>query len=121
MNLRLDQSQRLNLVAILDGLECQGRREGFAVCRLQEKIDLNDQERESIGWRKLKAPDGRDYVMWNMNGAGEVREYDLAEDDVKRICQALDKFPVVLGRDKSWWLPLTAQLPEPEESNGNKP
>lgn len=121
MVLSLDASQRLNLVAILDGLECPGRREGFAVCRLQEKLDLTDQEREAIGWRKLKSPDGREYVMWNSNGTFDRREYDLAEDDVQRICRAMDKFPVVLGRDKSWWLPLTAQLPEPEEANGHKP
>src|SRR5215831_6021068 len=117
MTLNLDANQRLNLVAILDALECQGRREAFAVCRLQEKIDLSDQEREAIGWRKQRAPDGREFVMWNMNGAISTGEFDLSDDDITRICNAVDKYPVVLGRDKHWWLPLTAQLPKPAEAN----
>lgn len=120
MTLNLDHNQRLNLVAMLDGLECQGRREAFAVCRLQEKLELSDEERVAIGWRQMKAPDGRDYAMWNNNGAITAREFDLSEDDMTRLCSAVDKHPVVLGRDKHWWLPLTKQLPAPVESNGNQ-
>jgi hypothetical protein len=120
MQLTLDHTQRLNLLVMLDALECQGRREAFAICRLQEKLELSDQEREAIGWRKIKAEDGREVMLWNNNGSCAAREYDLAEDDIARICHAVDKFPVVLGRDKNWWLPLTAQLPEPAAGNGDK-
>ena len=120
MVLNLDHNQRLNVIAILDGLECAGRREAFAVCRLQEKLELSDQERETIGWRRMKAPDGREYVLWSNNGSIEAREYDLAEEDINRICRAMDNYRVVLGRDTHWWTPLTAQLPEPVEANGDK-
>jgi hypothetical protein len=118
--LTLDHTQRLNLVVILDGLECQGRREAFAVCRLQEKLDLNEEERIQIDWRKQKSPDGRDYVLWNAQKVLPVREYDFPQDDVERICRALDKYPVVLARDKSWYLPLTMQLPEKSEADSNQ-
>jgi hypothetical protein len=115
MNLNLDHTQRLNLVAILDGLECQGRREAFAVCRLQEKLELNDEERTHIGWRKQKDERGREFVLWNAQAQLPSIDYEFPDDDVQRICRALDKYPVVLARDKNWYLPLTMQLPEKEE------
>ena len=118
MNLTLDHVQRLNLIVILDALECQGRREAFAVCRLQESLDLSDGERTQISWRKHKAPDGREYALWNAQQSLPVRDYEIADDDIKRICKALDAFPVILARDKAWFKPLTAQLPMPAEANG---
>lgn len=117
MILHLDHSQRLHLISALDGVENIGRREGFAVCRLQEKLELTDQEREAIGWRKVTVDGGREVALWNSNGSSP-HEYDLSEDDIKRLCNAIDKYPVVLARDKNWWLPLTAQLPNPAEGNG---
>lgn len=116
MILTLDHTQRLQLIGMLDGIENVGRREAFAVCRLQEKLELSDQEREAVGFRKFKV-ENREVATWNPNNIAPC-EYDLSEDDVKRICNAIDKYPVVLGRDKSWYTPLTAQLPQPAESNG---
>ena len=121
MTLNLDQQQRLNLIAMLDALECGGRREAFAVCRLQEKIDLSEAERDSIGWRKMRAQDGREFVLWNNNGSIQPKEYDLAQEDVNRICRAVDQYRVVLGRDRVWWEPLTALLTPPVEGDADKP
>ena len=113
----LDHTQRLQLVAMLDRVECQGRREAWAVCALQEKLDLTDEERDGIGYRKQQAPDGREMVFWNKNGH-LPREYNLSEDEIKWLCNAVDKYRVVLIRDREWWVPLTAQLPKPEEPVG---
>ena len=118
MTLTLDHNQRLNLVAMLDILECQGRREVWAVCALQTQLDLNDQERETIGWRKLRSPDGNEYVVWNRTSSLEYHSYELEDDDVKRVCRAVDNYRVVLARDRNWWEPLIIQLPLPEQSNG---
>lgn len=121
MIISLDHNQRLNLVTMLDAIENIGRRETWAVCALQQKLDLSDEERQAIGWRKVRAEDGREFIMWNRSGDGVApREYDLPEDDMRRLCNAVDRYPVVLGRDKHWWLPLTAQLPKPAETNGDK-
>lgn len=125
MILNLDHNQRLNLVAILDSLECPGRREAFEVCRLQVSIDLSDQEREAVGLKKMRTTDGREYLAWNANGdIIKAREYELTDADISRICRALDNYRVVLGRDRVWWEPLMAQLPAEmpaESSNGNAP
>lgn len=119
MILSLDHSQRLHLISALDALENVGRREGFAVCRLQEKLELNDAEREAVGWRKVLVDGRGEMTTWNYASVSP-REYELSEDDVRRLCNAIDRYPVVLGRDKAWWVPLTAQLPKPVESNGGK-
>lgn len=115
MILNLDHNQRLHLVAALDGYESHGRREGFTVCRLQEKLDLNEEERMIIGWRKMKA-DEREFAVWSNSNGLPVREYDLSDIEIKCICAAIDKYPVVLGRDKGWWVPLTMQLPDLPEA-----
>jgi hypothetical protein len=115
MILNLTHAQRLHLIAILDGMECQGRRDAWSVCKLQEQLELDDQEREHIGWRKQKTEDGREYVVWNAMANLPVREYDLSKEDADRICRALEKAPIVLARDKNWFTPLTLQLPEIKE------
>jgi hypothetical protein len=116
MNLILDHNQRLNIIAALDRLECAGRREAWAVCALQQKLDLNEEERSIIGWRKQRTPDGREFVLWSNGPALDPRYYDLDDQEIERITKALDKYPVILARDKTWWEPLIAQLPEPELS-----
>lgn len=117
--LHLDAVQRLNIVAILDNVECPGgRREVYAVCRLQERMDLTDDEKEAIGWRRLTAADGRTYVTFNPpNGSRTFKEFELADDDVARLCRAVDGFNVILGRDRGWYEPLVAQLPQLAEAS----
>ena len=112
MILNLDCAQRINLIAVLDTVECQGRREGFAICKIQEQLDLNEEEKLAIGYKKERAPDGREYVMWNESGDGNLLEFKFNEDDSKRITNAIDNYKVILARDKSWWVPLVTQLPE---------
>ena len=112
MILTLDHNQRLNLVAMLDLLENVGRRETWAVCALQEKLDLSDGERAAIGWRKTRADDGREFIIWDRTSTIDPKDFDLTDDEMRRICNATDRYPVVLARDKHWYLPLTAQLPE---------
>lgn len=120
MTITLDHNMRLNLVAMLDALEVQGRREAWAVCDLQKQIDLSDGERDAIGWRKARAADGREYVVWNSTNGLQPRAYEFNDGDTGRICRAIDQYRVVLGRDRSWWEPLASQLPEPQGSNGNQ-
>jgi hypothetical protein len=119
MTLNLTHVQRLHLIAILDGMECHGRKDAWSVCKLQEQFELDDSERERIGWRKQKTDDGREYVVWNAQASLPVRDYDLSKDDTDRICRALEKAPIVLARDKSWFTPLSMQLPDLETSNAS--
>lgn len=116
MTLNLDYTQRLNLVAILDMMEVQGRREVHAICNLQNFIDLSDDEKKEINYTKQKATDGREYAMWAANGSADhVKKFEFSEADKDRITKAIDGYRVILARDKSWWMPLIAQIPIVEE------
>jgi hypothetical protein len=123
--LHLDHEQRLNIIAMLDGIEPpdkysgNGRRGGWVICALQDKLKLSDEEKTAIGFREVQNQDGRKLFAWS-NQEGSLRDYELPDDDIEIVCHALDKFKVILGRDRRWWLPLVAQLPEPVESNGAK-
>ena len=44
-----------------------------------------------------------------------MKDFELSDQEINLLCSALDKYPVVMARDKSWWLPLTKQLPEPKD------
>ena len=92
------------------------------MCALQQQLDLTDEERTLIGWRKIRLDENREYVAWNpvTNGSIEPRNYELVDADVQRLCRAVDQFRVVLGRDRSWWQPLVAQLPLAAEANGKE-
>jgi hypothetical protein len=118
MTLTLDHIQRLNLVAILETLESAGRREAWAVCKLQDQLELNDEEKSAIGLKKETAPDGRERLVWDVTKPTIYCEYEFQNEDIGRICHALDKVPIVLSRDR-WFRTLNAQLPEPVESNGS--
>ena len=119
MNLTLDHNQRLNLVAALDRIEAP-RYEAHCICELQAKFDLNDDERKMIGYQKVRDDKGREFVVWsNINGP-EPKTYEFDDKDSERIIKAMDKYPVILARDKSWWVALDAQLPPAKaEENGD--
>lgn len=119
--LQLDIPQRVNLVVMLDALECPGRREVFAICRLQEKLQLSDEEREAVGYQKIMQ-DGREYVLWQQNEICRApKPFEVADDDMARLCRAVDQFRMVPARDRAWYDPLVKQLPEPSEQQQAQP
>lgn len=117
--LNLNISQRVNIIAMLDGVEAHGRREAWAVCRLQDQFRLTDEEREQIGWKieTVATPQGpREFATWKPDyAARELKPFTIEADDVKRLCAAIDQFRMVPGRDRVWWAPLVEQLPEAAE------
>ena len=117
MNLHLDHVQRLNLVALLDTLEVPGRREAHAICKLQDVLDLDQEEREAIRLEQVNMNGNQGY-RWDASVNLPPKQYDLAPADIERITKALDTARIVLVRDR-WFRSLNAQLPEPVESNGS--
>lgn len=114
--LQLDVPQRMNIVFMLDNLECPGRREVYAVCRLQEQLQLSDEEREAVGYQRIVQPNGQIYQAWQVNSASQaIKDYDVSDDDIQRLCRAIDQFRMVPMRDRMWYEPLIKQLPPPAE------
>lgn len=118
MKLSLDHVQRLNLVALLDVTEASGRREAHAICKLQDLIDLNAQEREAINLEQVNVGGQGQAYRWDPAKTLPAFEYDLAQPDIERICKALDMARIMLGRDR-WFRALNAQLPEPDVGPGD--
>src|SRR5215471_6697317 len=116
MTLKLNYTQRLNMIAVLDSMEVQGRREIHAICKLQDEIDLSDEEKKSISYEKHRTPNGQEYATWALNSDGYVKEFKLSDADSSRITRAIDSYRVALARDKSWWMPLISQMPVEEEN-----
>lgn len=115
----LDHIQRLNLIALLDVAEWQGRREGHKVCQLQDRLELDEVEKKSIDYAEEAAPDGRRVPRWSTSKNLPARLFEFSDDDMRRIDKALDneQLRIVLLRDR-WFRSLVAQLPDPDESNG---
>lgn len=108
----LDVPQRVNISIMLDGIEGVGRRENWAICRLQDQLKLTDEEKIAVGWQEIVA-DGNTYVRWNGPEVSRHKTFEIADDDLARLCRAIDQYRFVRARDKQWYDPLIAQLPEP--------
>ena len=114
MTLSLDVTMRLNLQVMMDAIERQGRREDWAICALQKRIELTDAERAAIGYKEFQDQNGRTIgATWNPpNGnAPELFQIELDEADTKRIVRAVENYRMIASRDRHWWNPLIAQLP----------
>lgn len=114
--LHLDHQQRLNLIAILDTLECVGIREMFAVYKLQESIDLDESEKRSISLFEEMA-NGNKRVQWDANAPLNPRDFEISAEDIARMRRAIESWKGMAapGQFRSWLQPLWAQL----EANSN--
>lgn len=119
MTLSLDHRQRLNLIAVLGAYDVKGR-ELHAIWHLQDSLDLDETEKQAIGFR-TETVNGQNVQLWNENKTFALRSFDLSEADVSRVRQAIEDFPQFRGsRDRVWLEPLLAQIPKPVEGNGDK-
>lgn len=109
--LQLDHIQRLNLVALLDTVECAGVREIFAVYKLQESIDLDAQEKESIHLIE-ETVNGNKRLQWDAGITLAPRKFEIAPEDIARIRKAIEtwKGTGAPGQFRGWLQPLWAQL-----------
>ena len=108
MYLLLDHQQRLNLIALLDGVECKGVREIFAIYRLQESLDLTESEKASIDLVEETSPEGQRMVRWNTQKMLQPRTFELSADDGGRLKRAIENWqgqavPAQLRWLKSLW------------------
>jgi hypothetical protein len=115
MTLSLDHQQRLNLIAVLGAADFTGRDQ-HAVWHLQDSLELNEAEKQAIGFRLEGINGGPPQVMWDATRTLPAREFEVAEADLRRIRKAIDEFPQFQSRrDRVWLEPLCAQL-----ENGNQ-
>ena len=109
MVLRLDHVQRLNLVALL------GAQRGTldtirALWRLQDKLDLTEEEKQAIGL-EVRNINGQEIRLWRSEASIPVREFDLSEQDVERLRNVIRQWDGFEAAGTRRWLePILEQL-----------
>lgn len=119
MKLTLDHTQRLNLHALM-GAQRVNVDDLRLFWRLQDRIDLTDDERKRIGYRLLPV-NGQTQPTWNLDAPVAPIEYDFEQPEYDRIAKMVKEWqpgylPTV---DRRWMEPLLDQLAS-NGSNGQK-
>lgn len=116
MTLSLDHQQRLNLVALL-GAQRVNLGEMRSLWKMQDRIDLSEEERAAIGHR-LELINGNEVPMWDRNKKLPPRAIEFSDAEAARIRKVIDEWPhFITSTDRLWIEPLLAQLP-PAVENG---
>ena len=106
MRLTLDHTQRLNLHMLI-GAQRGTVDEVRAFWRLQDRINLSDEERTAINFQINKATGT---PQWNLQGLEPVT-YEFTDDDYARIKKIFSDWqPGFVANERLWLEPLLAQF-----------
>lgn len=111
MKLILDYTQRLNLHALI-GAQRANVDEMRAFWRLQDMIELTDEEKRVINYRVITSGSAAGQVQWDVGKELPVREYELPDGDFERVVKVVKEWQpgFLTGADRYWMEPLMAQL-----------
>src|SRR5215472_9194871 len=101
MKLILDHTQRLNLHALMGA-----QRGTVDDCRffwkIQDRIDLNAQEREAINYRVTQI-NGLPQAQWNLNGPVKPKTFDFSDEEFARLKRMFAEWQQgFLANDRVW-------------------
>jgi len=118
MTLSLDHQQRLYLHALM-GAQRVPLGDLRVLWKLQDRIDLSDEEREAIGF-KIDSINGTEVPGWDRTKTLEPREYEFSEPEAMRVRKIIEEWPgFFAGGDRRWLQSVLAQLPE-NSQNGHQ-
>ena len=111
MLLSLDHQQRLNLIALM-GTQRGTVSEMRMLWGLQDKLDLNQEERVAIEYQ-VATQNGIEQPSWNPAKGLPAKEFEVSEAEAARMRRVIEEWPHFLTAvDRKWILPLLDQLPE---------
>ena len=110
MKLSLDHMQRLNLHALM-GAQKVNLDDMRMLWKLQDRLDLSEEERQSIGWKTISV-NGLEQVAWDTRKALPGKDFEFSAEEFNRISRMLKEWqPGFLTQgDRQWLEPLLAQL-----------
>jgi hypothetical protein len=110
MIVKLDHQQRLNLIALM-GTQRGNVAELRLFWDLQDRLELNDEERAAIRYR-VAVQNGVEVPSWDPEAKLPVLEYEISEVEGQRLRRVIEEWPHFLtAMDRKWILPLLDQLP----------
>lgn len=118
MTLNLNQQQRINLILLM-GAQRANVADMRTYWRIQDRIELTDQEKQAINY-KLAPQNGFEVPVWDREAPVVVREFDFADSEAQKLRQIINEWPSFMTTgDRVWLAPLLDQLPEvPASPNG---
>lgn len=120
MRLELDCEQRLYLWLLLGNLECRTVGETRAAWQLMDRVNLDEAEKIAMSL-KVHIVDGQEAFSWDHTVSLTSRQFDISESEISQLGRAIAGCPKFLPRHARRWLePLVRQLPDLEETNGNR-
>lgn len=118
MNLMLDHQQRLNLHGLM-GAQRVNVSEMRVFWKLQDRIDLSDEERAAVGYR-IEVINGSEAIGWDRTKRLEPKGFEFSDAEIARVRKIVEEWPhFMTSTDRAWVEPLLAQLPE-ASTNGHK-
>lgn len=109
MKLNLDQTQRLNLHALM-GAQRAALDDLRMLWKLQDRIELSAEEKKMIGY-KVQTVNGMQQVQWDMAKILPAAEYEFSDAEFARIARMLKEWQQgFASADRLWLEPLMAQL-----------
>jgi hypothetical protein len=109
MTLILDHQQRLNLIALM-GAQKGSLAEIRQLWGMQDRLELNDEEKRSINLRVLRQPNGAEATVWDVDKKIASAGFDFTESELVRLRRLIEEWPAFSGADRPWIDSLTAQL-----------
>ena len=110
MKLFLDYTQRINLHALI-GAQRASVGELRLWWRLQDRIDLNDEERVAVNYRVGKI-NGIDQPMCEVFIGAPPRDYDFCEEEFGKISKIVHEWQpgYLVSGDRHWLQDLLSQF-----------
>lgn len=109
MTLILDHQQRLNLIALM-GAQKGSLAEIRQLWKMQDRLELNDEEKRSINHRVIYHPNGGEAIAWDVDKKLASAGFDFSEAELARVRKLIEEWPLFSGPDRGWVESLTAQL-----------
>jgi|SRR5579862_466873 len=120
MRLSLDHQQRLNLIALM-GAQRANVAEMRMFWDLQDRLALNDEEKEKIQYR-IAIDQGVEIPSWNRELHLEPKDFEVSESEGQRLRRIIEEWPHFLTQaDRAWIVPLLDQLPQAVQAPANQP
>jgi len=110
MILWLDHTQRLNLHALI-GAQRATVDDMRMYWRVQDTIDLSNEEREIIGYQ-VREQNGQRQIAWESTRGLAPKEFEFTSDEIQKLHNMIRTWQsgYMIGADRIWLEPLLGQL-----------
>lgn len=109
MTLFLDHQQRLNLIVLMGG-QNGSLAEIRQLWRMQDRLELSDEEGRSINLRVVCQPNGGETAFWDLDKKLASTGFDFTQAELERLRKLIEEWPYFKSADRGWIESLLEQL-----------